>query len=143
MSERCTMWEPLPGIDCPCADISFATSNGNPPLRVLMHFSRVMNGPSQDLELLFYGTIGLSWVPEHLAFTAATPVLPKPLPKIITGQWIGWTFPLLRVFESSWLASYHAHIGTERRQHFAFIAMNDELHLLALPEVNARWIEPA
>jgi hypothetical protein len=141
MSERCETWKPIRHIEFPCADISFARG-GNGVVRALMHFSRVRNGASQDLELLFSGTIGLRWAPEHFAFTASLPILSKPLPKIAGGQWSGWTFPLLNVFESPWLASYQGLPGTERRQHFWLVAMNDEVHIIALPEVTARWITP-
>jgi hypothetical protein len=144
MSERTNTWEPVADIDFPCADISFSFG-AKGFLRVLMHFSRVKNGHGQDLELLFSGAIGLHWTPEHLGFTVKPAMTPKPLPKISAGQWSGWTHPLLTVGESSWLASYQTFPGqtfpgTERRQHFSLISMNDLLDIIAFPEVAAQWL---
>jgi hypothetical protein len=142
VSCRANIWEPVADINCPCADVSFALG-AKWSLRVLMHFSRVKNGPSQDLELLLSGAIGLRWTPEHLGFTVSPVFQPAPLPKISGGQWSGWTFPLLTVSESPWLASYQGLPGTERRQQFSFVSMNDLLDVIAFPEVAARWVTPS
>jgi hypothetical protein len=139
MIERSSIWEPIAGIDSPCADISFAYDIKS-ILRVVMHFSHVKDGPSHDLELLFSGAIGLRWAPEYPG-SIVLPTAP-PLPKCRTAQWSGWTFPLLTISESPWLAMYQGLPGTERRQHFSLIAMNDLLDVIAFPEVAARWIVP-
>ena len=62
MSERCEAWELIWDIEFPYADISFARG-ANGVVRALMHFSRVRNGTSQNLERLFSGTIGFRWAP--------------------------------------------------------------------------------
>jgi hypothetical protein len=55
-------------------------------------------------------------------------------------RWANWVFPLLKVSESSWLATYQALPGTELREHFALITMSDLLDVIALPDVESRWV---
>ena len=142
MAEHSVMWEPIAGIDSPCADLSFSyASTGR--LRVLMHFSRVAKGPTEDLELVFSGVIAQRWVDEGFGsiFEPARGLLPKCRSEL----WSGWTFPLLTVRESSWLATFQSIPGlpgAQHLQHFALICMNDLLDVLALSDVAARWVSP-
>lgn len=137
MADRAIIWEPTTGIDSPCADIAFRYA---PPdsLEVRLHFSGVKGGRQQDLEMLFRGVIGIRWANEFhgsIIYRA-----PRPAPKCHNSRWSNWVFPLLRVCESSWLATYRALPGTERREHFALVSMNDLLDVIAFPDVQARWI---
>jgi hypothetical protein len=136
MSESAIAWEPIAGIESPCADISFSVDAGH--LRVLMHFSHVKGRPDQDLELVFEGVIGLRWIPEHFGWILIS--LPKPLPKFGPGVWSGWSFPLLTIAGSKWMESFQQLPGSEGRSHFSLLAMNDELEFLAKPNVTAKWI---
>jgi len=137
--QQCLIWDPLPGLDFPCADMSFAY---NPPYRVIarMRFSNIVNGPSSDLQLSFSGAIALRWESESFGLIP----LPKPLPKCRSESWSRYTFPLLRVEHSSWLAEHEAYylLAAEGRAHFALVSLNDLLHILALPDVDTQWIEP-
>ena len=137
MADRAIIWEPTAGIDSPCAAIAFRY---DPPdeLQVRMYFSRVNGGPNQDLEVLFKGVIGIRWSDEFhgsIVYQA-----PRPAPKCRDSRWANWVFPLLRVSESSWLATYQALPGTELREHFTLISMDDLLEVIALPDVEARWV---
>ena len=132
------VWEPVPGIDFRCADIAFTYDP--PRLTALMYFSRVKDLPERDLELQFSGVIGLRWLPESYGWID-NPFPPRPTPKCRGGTWAGWTFPLLTIHESSWLSAYQNLPGTQGRQHFSLVAMNDLLNVLALHDVGARWIQ--
>jgi hypothetical protein len=137
MADGAIIWEPAAGIDSPCAEIGFRY---DPPdkLQARMYFSRVIGGPNQDLEVLFEGVIGIRWSDEFhgsIVYQA-----PRAAPKCRDSRWANWVFPLLKVYESSWLATYQALPGTEGREHFALISMNDLLDVIALPDAKARWV---
>ena len=142
MDEHSTIWEPISGIDTPCAGLSF-TFESSSKIKVSMHFARVVEGPTLDLELIFSGALALRWVDEcHGSIFHPTC---GPLPKCRGERWSDWTFPLLLVRESKWLATYQSIPelpGSAGRQHFALVCMNDLLDIAALPEVGARWVEP-
>jgi len=103
-----------------------------------MHFSQVVGGLPRDLILTFRGAISLRWESESLDLIS----LPEPLP-CCAGRWSSWSYPLLRIEHSAWLDSHEARnpVASKRRTHFALISMNDLLHILALPEVEAVWLE--
>jgi hypothetical protein len=139
MTEHSNIWEPVAGIDTPCANMSFHCTHEK--VRVLMHFSHVKDGPQLDLELLFSGAMGLRWADETHGSIVSPAV--RPLPKCRDERWTNWTFPLLTISESSWLVTYPDLPGTKTRQHFALVSMNDLLDVLAFPEVVVRWVPPA
>lgn len=69
-----------------------------------MHFSKVKDGPTLDLELLFSGAITLRWADE---FTGSVfHPMSVPAPKCRNERWSKWVFPLLIIQESSWLVTY-------------------------------------
>ena len=136
--QKSVIWEPVPGLDLPCADIAFAYG---PPdvLTVTMRFSNVVAGRGKDLQLCFSGAIALRWESESFGLIP----IPGPLPKCRDEKWSEWSFPLLRVERSSWLAEHDARhpVAAEARVHFALISMNDLLHVLAFSDVDAQWVE--
>jgi hypothetical protein len=143
MDEYNVIWEPIEGIDFPCAGLSFSYASTS-TLRVLMHVSRIVNGPPEDLELIFPGVIAQRWTDEALGSIFERTC--GPMPKCRSERWSDWTYPLLTVRESSWLSNYQSIPGlpgVEGCQHFALICMNDLLDVLALPDVEARWVPPA
>jgi hypothetical protein len=139
MMQHCTKWEPVSGIDNPCADIAF-TYEGPDAVSITMHFSSVNNGSQRDLLLKFRGAISLRWESESFGLIPIAKILPK-----CEGNWAAWTFPLLRIEHSDWLATYKSHnpVASENRVHFTLIALNDLLHVLALPDVNVTWAADA
>ena len=139
MSPRCAYWEPIKGIDTPCADISF-TYDAPSKLRVLMRFSNVIDGPANDLELTFAGPILLRWEDETIS---RNDLGLESLPKCRDVRWASWTFPLLKVVGSPWLESLAGYPSAEGREHLMLVSMNDVLDVLARPDVGVRWVEPA
>jgi len=133
ISER---WDPINGVGAPCADIEFAYfASGS--IRALMRFSQVVDGAEHDLELVFRGVIAMHWESESYGIKP----LPEPLPKLQTPRWSNWSFPLIKVRGSEWLAQYSDRDpAAAERAHFALVSMNDELQVLALPEVSAVWV---
>jgi hypothetical protein len=138
MSTHCVIWEPIPGIATPCADISFQYDAPN-CLHVLMRFSNVANGPTEDLALEFGGPILLRWEDETIS---RDDLGLAPLPKCQEAPWSGRTFPLLHVLESPWLASLDGYPSAEGRQHFKLVSMNDIIDVIARSHVNAKWVAP-
>jgi hypothetical protein len=106
-------------------------------LDVTMHFSNVVGLAKRDLLLRFTEVIGLRWNPEDLG--SVFHPLTIPLPKLTDPTWDDWTFPLLEVIESKWLAIYADYPGTGGRKHYELVAMNDLLGVLASPDVVATW----
>jgi hypothetical protein len=138
-NEQCVRWEPAENISSACADISLLLDQQD-RLVARMHFSSIIGQPSRDLLLTFSGILSLRWEQESMGLNP----LPQPLPKIEKGEQPNWTFPLLLVENSSWLAAYEAYMPSPPdwpRTHFALISMNDLVHVLALPDVKAEWVD--
>lgn len=137
--EYAVLWEPTGSIDAPCADLGFAYA---PPdtIEVRMRFSNVIDGHANDLLLKFSGAIAAQWETESFGLIP----LPESLPKCLAKRWDTWTFPLLQIEHSRWLATYDTRhpIAAEGRVHFALVTMNDLLHVLARPTVVATWVPP-
>ena len=106
-----------------------------------MHFSRVKDGRKDDLELRFSGLTAMRWADE--CFGSIVDTKKMPLPRCRAGQWAGWTFPLLIVGDSTWIASYQDPPIVKGRRHFYLVSMNALVDVLALPNVEARWIPPS
>jgi hypothetical protein len=136
-TESSILWEPVGGIETPCADLAFRLT---PPdlLVVKMRFSNLVDGTENDLLLKFSGTIAIQWGSETFGIVP----IPEPFPKCRSPHWDTWTFPLLRIGNSSWWAMHEARNPTlaEGRDHFAIVTMDDVLHVLAKPTVSATWI---
>jgi hypothetical protein len=136
-AERTVKWEPIADVMGPCADISYWYDGPvAEEVTVKMLFSRVVgNNPARDLILTFRGAISLRWEPEHFGLNP----LPEPLPKLSSD----YTFPLLRIENSKWLESYVVRnpFGAKGRVHFALIALNDLLQILAQPDVQVNWVK--
>ena len=132
------IWEPVPGIIGPCADISFERPASGNALRVTMHFSRTKGLPSQDLHLRFDGPLALRWEDECPGFDP----VPEQLPKCATATWREWAFPLLKVEGSELLRqvrAIHELDGTPEIAHFLLVSMNDLVQIVARSEVRSEW----
>ena len=134
--QRSVKWEPVSGIQSACADISFAL-DARDELTARMHFSFMKGQPARDLLLKFAGVVSVQWEEEAFGMI----LLPKPWPQIEAGDHPTWTFPLLQIENSAWLADYRQIPAGEGRVHFALVSLNDLLHVLALPEVTVSWVD--
>jgi len=136
MVDQASRWHPAEGIDSPCADISFAYKGTN-SLAVTMHFSRVVDRPNRDLVLWFKSAIALRWTTESLEMSSYA----DPLPKCSSDRWSSWTYPLIRVRNSTWLREHASRdpVESQGREHYLLVSMNDVCELLAL-FVAAAWI---
>ncbi|RKE25646.1 hypothetical protein B0G76_7195 [Paraburkholderia sp. BL23I1N1] len=140
MSERAVPWEPLATVNYPCPRLEFQFSDDD-DLRVVMHFSELNTGDKpqkQDLELRFSGVIGLRWVPEFQGSIVQPPVPSRP--KCQEGAWARWVLPVVVVENSTWLSQYMDLPGTENRQHFSIVCMEDLLDVIAVADVRVVWI---
>jgi hypothetical protein len=106
-----------------------------------MHFSRTRGAPALDLELEFSNPAALRWIDEAYVYgsipdSGSLPTLnAAPFERL-------WTFPLLKVVESSWLRTLGHVIDVARPEHFVLVAMNDVLHVAANAAVTAGWTPP-
>lgn len=141
MSERAIHWESLAQVDFPCPDLEFQF-NTRDELRVVMRFSLLNTGTEPrkpDLELRFRGVIGLRWI-EEFHGSVIQPAVPS-RPMCREEAWSKWVLPAVIIEDSAWLTQYMNLPGTENRQHFSIVCMNDLLDILALPDVRVQWIE--
>ncbi len=108
-----------------------------------MHFSRVIGGFSKDLELTFSEPIALQWEDESYGIIE----LPEFLPKCSTEGFTTWTYPTLKIENSEWANLYAARTHTEdefqshKVQHFAFVSMDDLLHVLSEKKPSVKFVE--
>jgi hypothetical protein len=133
-----SVWEPVPGIAGPCADISFERPASGNALVVTMHFSRTKGLPNRDLRLRFDGPLALRWEDECPGFDP----VPDRLPKCATPEWREWTFPLLTVQGAELLDQVRAvrqWVGEPAISHFLLVSMNDLIQIVARSEVSAEW----
>ncbi len=139
-------WEIYKELDFPCADISYCWDSGrNTNLIITMHFSRVVGGCGMDLELVFSSPLALQWEDESYGLIE----LPNNLPKCVQDRFKRWTYPTLIIPNSNWADLYAANIYTKedfkshKVTHFAFVSMNDLLHVLSEKKPRVRLIEPS
>jgi hypothetical protein len=103
-----------------------------------MHFSRTRGAPALDLELQFSHPVALRWIDEAYAYGSIPDS--SSLPTLDAAPFARtWTFPLLKVVESSWLQTLGHAMDVARLEHFVLVAMNDVLHVAANAAVTARW----
>ena len=138
MAENWTRWALSDRIDAPCADMHFSYLPGQ-KLRVLMHFSKVIGGLEQDLEVILNGGVALRWAEEAL-HSVTSPIVS--LPKLSSEKWSDWTYPLLLVEESEWLKSVKFFPHVRDHRHMVFMSMNDVIEVLAKPDADIQWISP-
>lgn len=136
-------WQIFKEIDVPCAEISYQWVLKNSRFLVItMHFSRVIGGYTQDLELVFSDPIALKWEDESYDVIQ----LPTDLPKCSQDGFTVWTYPTLIIPDSDWADLYAAATHTEAEyknhqiKHFAFLSMNDLVHVLSKTEPSSRLI---
>ena len=140
-------WFPQPEIDCPCADISFRwESVKGGTLKVLMHFSRTVDGLSNDLEIDFGTPLAVAWEEESFGLFFETSEV---LPKCGRVSFERWTHPALILSDSRWRDSYadRKYVADDRRSahitHYFLVSMNDLLHVLAETDPKSQWVTPA
>jgi hypothetical protein len=142
---RAVKWTPQPEIDFPCADISINwTSERGAVLRVLMHFSRVVDGFSKDLELIFRTPYAFQWEDESFGLID----VPAPLPRCDRERFSGWAYPTLIIEGSPWREIYiNRRFSADdpdraRVVHYYLVSMNDLAHVLAIGEPKTVWMDP-
>src|SRR5690606_8065289 len=90
-------------VDFPAADISVVwLSQQGAELKLTLHFSRMVDGPEQDLEVVFDSPLAFQWEDETFGLVP----LPDELPHCSTPQWQRWGFPILLIDKSNWADKY-------------------------------------
>ncbi|GAB1267010.1 hypothetical protein NBRC116493_02630 [Aurantivibrio infirmus] len=142
--DRGIKWEIYKQLEVPCADISYQWISGkNGFLEITMHFSRVIGGFKNDVCLTFDNPIAVQWEDESYGIIE----LPNNLPKCQNEAFSPWVYPTLIIPNSNWANTYAARICTAEEyenhnvSHFAFISMNDLLHVLSNKKPSAKIVE--
>lgn len=138
-------WLPEPEIDRACADISFHwSSERHAALTVVMHFSRVVDGLSKDLEINFGRPLAVAWEDESFGLIES----PDLLPKCSHEKFKRSTHPTLVIRQSRWRDSYadrkYAADGPKAAlvTHYFLVSMNDLLHVLTEAQPKSKWVSP-
>jgi hypothetical protein len=132
------------GVDFPAADVSVVWhSHKWAVLTLVMHFSRIVEGPDQDLEVMFGSPLAFQWEEESYGLIG----LPEDLPKCSAPRWKTYTVPILQVDGSPWADLYASRVFTETERetkqvlHYAFISLNDLVHVLSIERPTLRWVK--
>lgn len=103
-----------------------------------------MNGGfTKDVEISFKEPIAMQWEDESYDIIE----LPQNLPRCSSEGFENWTYPTLIIPNSDWANLYAARSHTaedyesHKVTHFAFISMNDFVHVLSEEKPMARLIE--
>jgi len=130
-------------IDYPSADISFNwQSSASGELNLLIHFSRVIDGSTKDLNLTFKQPLAIQWETESFGLIDT----PKEIPKCTNPKFSDWNYPLLIIENSKWADKYASSLYTEDEYkthsviHYFFISMNDLFHVLSTECPIASWV---
>jgi len=143
VGERFNKWEPVAGIEWPCAGVRI--SNSGRELVLTLEFSAVVAGGALDLQLRApWGcVVGFaSW--HEFAHPWNNEVNIASLPSL-GNAWPNHTFPLLEVTNSHLLAS----LGDGQRasypstRHFRIVTMDHTVDVLATEPPEATWLAPA
>jgi hypothetical protein len=136
-------WQLLEILDVPCADISYQwVSEQDAYFVIVMHFSKVKDGSTQDLEITFGRPIAVQWEEESYGLIE----LPDNLPQCSRIEFSNFTYPTLIVTDSRWANLYASRSYSEEEyknhnvRHFVFISMNDILHVLSNEEPKYKFI---
>ena len=136
MSHAFSTWSPVEPIDQPCARISCTRSFDE--IRVIMHFSEMVGGTSNDLEITFEGAIGLKWMEESSYSVSDTNQ--QVLEKCAAEKWRGWVKPMFVAQHSPWLDCIAVLPHTKSRVHYLLISSDDIVEILAEPNPQAGWV---
>jgi hypothetical protein len=140
MTNLFSRWDLREDIATPCAGLSFSyLPSFN--IRILMDFSNVVGGPGRNLEVILTKPVGLLWEEESV-HSITRPFDGPSLPRFREGKWDGWTYPLLLAERSNWLDGVRALPHCTHLKHFAFVAMNDVVEILADPKAASAWVIP-
>jgi hypothetical protein len=122
MTERASVWYPVPDITDGFGSISFAyRPNDSRSASVVMYGAR-------NLALEFTGVIALHFEDE------CPGNFPRPLELSVLRP--GCTFPLLKIEDSHWLSGWPMWSDLA---HYFLVSSDDLLHILAHPPAQARW----
>lgn len=131
------------GVDFPATDISVSRHGGaRANLSIILHFSRMVDGPTEDLEVVFNQPLAFQWEEESYGLIE----LPVDLPKCLPHCWSTYRQPMIQTICSLWAALYagrvltDSDVGVKQVMHFAFVSLNDLFHVLSINRPVLRWV---
>src|ERR1044071_6327010 len=130
-------WEAVGSINDACTDISFTYGSGaHATLAIRMHFSRLKGAAQRDLLITFKSPIGFRWDEEGPYCLESLPPV-QSMPKLETGEHPTWTFPLLLLESSPWVAKHLQVRAGAKLNHYVFISLNDTVEVLGEKDAKA------
>src|SRR2546428_1055830 len=134
MTEHFKRWEPVHGIDLPCAGVQISTSDRE--LSLLLEFSLVQDGSDRDLRLRFtYGhVVGFASWQEFAHPWNTEPVLDT-IPRL-GERWSTYAFPTLEVCDSNLIAGFDEgqRVTYAGVRHFRIVTLDHTIDVLATAE---------
>ena len=143
MAERFELWEPVDGIETPCAGVQI--SHGGHDLCLLLEFSLVDGGGDRDLCLRFgWGhVVGFASWQEFAHPWNTEPVLDR-IPRL-GGRWSTHAFPTLEVLDSNAVAGFDEgqRATYPSVRHFRIVTLDHTVDVLATAQPHAEWVQRA
>ena len=134
--ETFTRWEPVRGIDRPCSEVLIQMS----PAATL---ARLRFAEQDDLVLDLGLRVPAFMSHEEFVHPWAGEDADVPLPKL-SDRWARYSYPLLEVHQSRWLASFTDSqiMDWERAaaKHYRLISLDNTVDLLVIGPVVASWV---
>lgn len=134
--ERHEPWTGVARVDAPCASVVLVEDRGELVVRLV--FSEVIHGNGNDLLLHAGRVIAVSshdesahpWRGDY-----------RPVPKL-SGRWDRFVYPILRVLDSQWLASFTESqiFGRAPIEHLRIVTLDKTVDILTDEPVKAEWV---
>jgi hypothetical protein len=144
MNETYTRWSPVPDVTAPCADIVLHAEPGDVTAR--LRFSLVRDAAPRDLLLRFGREVAACASHDEFLHPWQADETAGEVPRL-AGDWVGYAYPLLRVHDSRWLASFgegqlvdYQHVTLT---HYRLVSMDNTVDVLTAGEPSAEWVPPA
>jgi hypothetical protein len=138
-------WEPIAGIEAPFADVEI--SYRGPELTLCLVPTPVYGGKDRDLILRFGQRIIALMSHGEFEHPWNDPGERGPIPRADNPPPYTFAFPLLRVIDSEWVASFFpSRLDTRERPtltHYRIITLADTLDVLTQGPVSAEWSDEA
>jgi hypothetical protein len=144
MAETYLRWTPVPDVVAPCAYIVLCTDPVDHTVRLC--FSAVRDAPPREVVIRFGRDVMACMSHEEFAHPWHMDDSTGEVPRI-GGRWGKYTFPLLEVRDSVWLATFSdSQIEDERRavaRHFRFVSLDNTVDVLTNGDATAEWVPAA
>lgn len=132
--EKEEKWEPIDGIVTPVASALIAEDHEG--LTITLLFSEIVDGCDSDLRLKFGYVLGYSVYEEFAHPWGTSESAPR-----LKGRWDGYTYPVLRIKNSRWLASLPNFLVIHPESiHYRFLTLDGIADVLCSKPPEVSWV---